>query len=403
MPFSWARVQTPKNKQNHWRRPQDAPPKEDDRLPFGASPPNGQAPPEKQAVVQQVQAPPGPQRPVRDVVDGEQADNLDYGILLLDQESLQKAILKIGDELKSVKTELVEIRRQNEILIKNIKYQDFINMAVGMASAKRRNTPESRAELAQLMARLPGAEPTGGGPSPSHEAQPESEPTAPEKAASSPEKKRSVGAKIANGMFYLCMVLLIVGAVLFAKSTDPQKSLFGFRYYYIKSASMAPVYPVGSVVITKSTLPEEIQVGDDITIYVSEDGGDTYLTHRVVEITTDSAGELAFRTRGVNNKSNDPTPFNAKLVVGRVVFCIPLLGTVMTFVNTQLPFVIGIFVLLIALAFMLRLLFTKEEDTGPADSPKPKNQKRAKREKAVSKERVVWKATEKEPCETRAP
>lgn len=193
-----------------------------------------------------------------------------------------------------------------------------------------------------------------------------------------PEKTKAqkVFGIISNIVFYLCMVMLIVGAVTFAQNDDPEKSIFGFRYYYIKTASMEPVYPVGSVVITKSVSTDEIQVGDDITVYVGDGQSDSYLTHRVVEITTDQTGELAFRTKGVNNKANDPSPFNAKLVVGRVMFCIPVLGLVMTFVRDQLWLVIVIFVLLLALSFVLRILFTPEKpEAEQAEKPKSSKKK----------------------------
>lgn len=394
MPAPWAQKTAVKEKRVRWRPgPARQPEKEPPGPPAGGQP---RTPPGREGA--RGGAPPA--RPAPAAGAGP-----DYGIVLTDQEALQKAFLEIGDELKTIKAELAELRRQNETLVKDSEYQDFINMAVGMASAKRRNSPEAQAEFARLAASLPppGAAAQG---VPTQQFYPPPEPPGPEPAAPPTKKKKSVGSKVANAVFYLCMVLLIVGAALFARSTDPQKSLFGFRYYYIKSASMAPVYPVGSVVITRSVLPEEVQVGDDITIYVSEDGGDTYLTHRVVEITTDSAGELAFRTRGVNNKTNDPSPYNAKLVVGRVVFCIPMLGTVMTFVSSQLPLVIGMFVLLIALAFMLKLLFTKEEpEKAPPPEQKPKRQARARREKAPAppQERVVWKAGKQEEQGAHAP
>lgn len=182
------------------------------------------------------------------------------------------------------------------------------------------------------------------------------------KEAKEKKPKNKIGSIVSNVLFYTCMALMIVGAVTFAQSDDINKSLFGFRYYYIKTGSMEPVYSVGSVVFTQVTPAEEIAVGDDITVYVGDGATDTFLTHRVVEITTDQNGALAFRTKGVNNKSNDPTPYSAELLVGKVVFSIPFLGTVMTFVQTQLPFVIGMFVLLLLLSFMLRLLFKKEPE-----------------------------------------
>jgi len=116
------------------------------------------------------------------------------------------------------------------------------------------------------------------------------------------------------------------------------------------------------MVFTRVVPPESIQVGDDITIYIGGGQSDTFLTHRVVEVITSESGDISFRTRGINNRSNDPAPFGSHLLAGKVVLCIPYLGTVMTFVQSQLVFVIIGFVLLTALAFMLRLMFAKDPE-----------------------------------------
>lgn len=323
---------------------------------------------------------------------------------------------KISGELLEIKSQLAEVREQSAVISAGFQYLDFTRLTIGktpppqddaLEDIKRfiAGTPPAgptvaaTAVISQTAATFAppeaeqGAEVTGASAhnaspklsdderfreafKPNHSPGPDEgdiddpNSTKPKhikgKEKGKREKKtgkRRAAGIVANVLFYLCMLLLIVGAVTFSQSDNPEKSLFGYRYYYIKTASMEPVLPVGSVVITKSVPSEEIQVGDDITVYVGDGSSDSYLTHRVVELTTDQSGELAFLTKGVNNKANDPAPFNAKLVVGRVVFCIPKLGVVMTFVQSQLILVIGIFVLLLALSFMLRLLFSKEPKT----------------------------------------
>ena len=191
--------------------------------------------------------------------------------------------------------------------------------------------------------------------------------------AEEPRKKIKVSTVISNIIFYACLVLLIVAAVTFAQSDDPNKSLWGYRYYYIMSGSMEPKYPIGSVVFTKVTPPEDIEVGDVITVYIGSEGNDTYLTHRVVDISRDSNGSYSYRTKGDAARSNDPAPFGEHLLAGRVVMGVPMLGTIMNFIQSQLIFVVGIFILMILLSFMLKLLFSKEKDPEegePADSKK---------------------------------
>ena len=281
---------------------------------------------------------------------------------------------KISGELQEIKGQLAEVKEQSAAITEGFQFLDFTRLTIGKTAPPVQDDPLE--ELKRFLNDSPAAEPqTASGILPPEPAQgqPSGNPAtvtgapatqtvlsqdamfresfAPHRSPGSdaetddldtppaePAKKKAKGKRekktgkkrvagiIANILFYLCMLLLIVGAVTFSQSDNPEKSLFGYRYYYIKTSSMEPVLPVGSVVITKSIPVEEIQVGDDITVYVGDGSSDSYLTHRVVELTTDQSGELAFLTKGVNNKANDPAPFNAKLVVGRVVFCIPKLG-----------------------------------------------------------------------------
>jgi len=125
---------------------------------------------------------------------------------------------------------------------------------------------------------------------------------------------------------------------------------------------MEPVLPVGSVVFTSPVPASEIQVGDDITVNAGGGHSDTFLTHRVVGVSADAQGKRFFQTQGINNQTNDPSPFSEDLLVGRVAFSIPYLGTVMTIVQEQLILVIIGLIFLVALAFAVRLLFAKDPE-----------------------------------------
>lgn len=286
-----------------------------------------------------------------------------------------------SDALKDAKAELTQIREQVAAITEGFRLLNITQLTIGYGG-QRTCREDTLADVMRMLDRP--SEPPAAATVQAAGPEATAAPSGPVPSRQKPEKTKAQKAMglVSNIIFYLCMAMMIVGAVTFAQNDDPEKSIFGYRYYYIKTASMEPVYPVGSVVITKSAQTDEIQVGDDITVYVGDGKSDSYLTHRVVEITTDQAGELAFRTKGVNNKANDPSPFNAKLVVGRVVFCIPKLGLVMTFVRDQLWLVVVMFVLLLALAFVLRVLFTPEN---PEAEKKPEKSKRKRKEKEFAK------------------
>lgn len=86
----------------------------------------------------------------------------------------------------------------------------------------------------------------------------------------------------------LVIALLLVFAFVGAK-------FIGYTPYVVTSGSMQSIYPVGSIIYVKEAAPQDVQVGDAITFYLS---GDTVATHQVWEIDTN---QREFRTQGVDN------------------------------------------------------------------------------------------------------
>lgn len=117
--------------------------------------------------------------------------------------------------------------------------------------------------------------------------------------------------------FIVAVAVIIAAALLAAK-------LFGLQGFTVESNSMAPAYPVDSFIFVKETAPEEIKAGDVVTYVFNNDG--LLITHRVVSV---DAEHQTFVTKGDNNNVADPAPVMWGNVVGKVVFSVPKVGTVM--------------------------------------------------------------------------
>lgn len=117
------------------------------------------------------------------------------------------------------------------------------------------------------------------------------------------------------------VLLLAVMAVALPFSVP---KLFGYQIYNVLTQSMEPAMPVGSAIYVKRCDPQALRQGDIITFRLSEATG-LVETHRVVENDT-QARQLI--TKGDANALPDVNPVSYERVVGKVVMCIPVLGTV---------------------------------------------------------------------------
>lgn len=117
------------------------------------------------------------------------------------------------------------------------------------------------------------------------------------------------------------VLLLAVMAVALPFSVP---KLFGYQIYNVLTQSMEPAMPVGSAIYVKRCDPQALEQGDIITFRLSEATG-LVETHRVVENDT-QARQLI--TKGDANALPDVDPVSYERVVGKVVMCIPVLGTV---------------------------------------------------------------------------
>ena len=173
--------------------------------------------------------------------------------------------------------------------------------------------------------------------------------------------------KIIDIIITSVMVVVIIFAALIAGGR-----LIGLQPYTVISGSMSPKYPVGSMIYVKKTTAAELKVNDPIT-YTLESG--TVVTHRIIEILPDEDNPtvVRYRVKGDANDDADGEPVHIKNVIGKPVFCIPLIGYVAYFI--QRPpgnyMLIMLFIGLVMLSFIPNiydLLMKKTASEQPAVS-----------------------------------
>ncbi|HZK39868.1 MAG TPA: signal peptidase I, partial [Clostridia bacterium] len=119
------------------------------------------------------------------------------------------------------------------------------------------------------------------------------------------------------------LIFLIFGLSLFVFITvlvnwgSGVPSFYGYSFLSVTTPSMDPLYPVGSVVITKKGDTKDLAVGDVISFY-SEDPAiyGKPNTHRILEIRTNASNKTYFITKGDNNPIADYYTVDEDKVIG---------------------------------------------------------------------------------------
>lgn len=124
--------------------------------------------------------------------------------------------------------------------------------------------------------------------------------------------------------------------------------LMGWNMFYIESASMAPKYPVNTLIIVQTVEPEEIEVGDVVTYILNKDN--VLVTHRVTSI---DYSNKTFTTKGDANNTEDASPVLWDNVVGKVFFGIPSIGKPLQIITNENNRPVFITVIAVLLAFSI--------------------------------------------------
>lgn len=143
--------------------------------------------------------------------------------------------------------------------------------------------------------------------------------------------------------------------------------IFGYDIYGVTSSSMAPKYPVGSLVYVQSTDVNDLKVRDVITYQLDQKN---ISTHRIQEIVKEG-NTLKFRTKGDANKEADARLVTEAEIIGKVAFSIPHLGNIASYIQ-QPP---GLYVaIVIGIALVVMVVMTDkisaEETDGKSEKKK---------------------------------
>lgn len=206
------------------------------------------------------------------------------------------------------------------------------------------------------------------------------------------EKKPKGYVKIIHGVlnliFYFLTISILVGAILFSVSKDSNKAFFGYRFYSVLTNSMRTPkelaykdgFSAGDIIIVQMINPAEIKKKDIITfnILTSDPKSDAVLTHRVIDIKHDIPDRdkgRYFVTKGDANTGED-TPVSEKQVVGKVVWSIPKVGVVLSYIREYFYVSIGVLVSFFALIVSLRYYFSYSPDSDPLENSGRKRKQR---------------------------
>ena len=164
------------------------------------------------------------------------------------------------------------------------------------------------------------------------------------------KKKGSIFKKL-RIVAYSFLGILIFFSMFVAFNQANDKPISGYRFYNVISHSMDGMIDNGSLVFTKETPGDELISGDVITFKKDQVGGEP-ITHQIIEIVYEANGAKSFITKGYNNQTADPAKVLPEMVLGKVVFHMPLAGCLFAFINRYM-FLILIVLLVGAAAVLL--------------------------------------------------
>lgn len=113
--------------------------------------------------------------------------------------------------------------------------------------------------------------------------------------------------------------------------------LLGWQLQSVQSGSMAPTYPVGSLLVIGQIDAGDVEPGMAIVFEDPREPG-RLVTHRVIRVA--QADTMQFVTQGDANGSADPAPVPARLVRGRVLWQVSHLGSLMDWLQWPRSFVL---------------------------------------------------------------
>lgn len=134
---------------------------------------------------------------------------------------------------------------------------------------------------------------------------------------------------------------------------------------------MEPEYPKGSLVYVQRTDVSDLRVRDVITYQLDKK---TISTHRINEIVPDESNPniIRFRTKGDANSEADNRLVSEADIIGKVIFCIPHLGNLASYIQKP-P---GLYVAIVIGIILVAVVVITDKETGKgSEGQQPQNNK----------------------------
>jgi len=148
--------------------------------------------------------------------------------------------------------------------------------------------------------------------------------------------------KIYKVIYWLVLLVLVLIAGITAVSVLNIPG--NYKLYTVLSGSMKPVIKTGSIVLVKPEI--KYKINEIVTFRDSNSKVPT--THRIVEI-REYKDQVSYTTKGDANKTADLKPLSRLMILGKVLFSVPLVGYAVEFMKTKT----GLLVMVVIAAFII--------------------------------------------------
>ena len=162
--------------------------------------------------------------------------------------------------------------------------------------------------------------------------------------------------KILNLVYWgiLIIILLIAGVLVLSTFDTP----LNIRVFSVQSGSMEPAIRLGSLVVVRGS--ETYGIGDIVTV-VGERTVKETVTHRIAERVVDpDNGRVSYRLKGDVNEEADRELVPSGRVIGKVIFSMPYVGYLVSFVQSQVGFMALIIIPATILIYSELMVIKKE-------------------------------------------
>lgn len=160
--------------------------------------------------------------------------------------------------------------------------------------------------------------------------------------------------KIVTGCIkaFLVIVLISYIGLIMIQRFSGNKSIMGYRFFTIATASMKGVYDINDVIIVEDYDTSLLNVGDDVT-YIGNRAGleGKIITHRIIKVEDESNGGKIFTTKGVSSPNEDP-PIRDSQILGKVYGKLPFITQINHIVRSNVGFFSLVFVPLVLIIIL---------------------------------------------------